>query len=73
MRNSEERGEAKGRIKEAITLVMRQLTKRFGEIPVPISSQIEDLSIENLEGLGEDFLDFNSLEDLSNWLEVRSH
>lgn len=50
---------------------MRQLKKRFGEIPVTISSQVEDLSIEDLESLGEDFLDFNSLEDLLSWLEKR--
>ncbi len=50
---------------------MRQLKKCFGEISVTISSQVEDLSIENLESLGEDFLDFKSLEDLLSWLEKR--
>ncbi|MDJ1176088.1 Rpn family recombination-promoting nuclease/putative transposase [Roseofilum capinflatum] len=52
-------------------LIMRLLKKRFGEIPEEISSQIESLSIEELESLGEDFLDFNSLEDLANWLKDR--
>ncbi len=50
---------------------MRQLKKRFGEIPEEISGQIQSLSIEDLESLGEDFLDFNSLEDLANWLKSR--
>jgi predicted transposase/invertase (TIGR01784 family) len=52
-------------------LIMRLLKKRFGVIPEEISSQIESLSIEELESLGEDFLDFNSLEDLANWLKDR--
>jgi len=68
----EERGEQKGRIKEAFALIMRQLKKRFGDIPATINSQVEDLSIEELERLGEDIFDFNSWEDLSSWLEVRS-
>jgi predicted transposase YdaD len=71
-KRGEERGEQKGRIKEAIALIMRQLKKRFGDIPATISSQVEDLSIEELERLGEDIFDFNSWEDLSSWLEVRS-
>jgi molybdopterin-guanine dinucleotide biosynthesis protein A len=58
-----------GKITEAITLIMRQMKKRFGEIPLPITNQIQTLDLENLEKLGEDFLDFNSLEDLENWLE----
>lgn len=50
-------------------LIMRLLKKRFGELPIEITSQIEDLSLENLERLGEDVLDFNSIDDLSSWLE----
>ncbi|WP_366558086.1 DUF4351 domain-containing protein [Okeania sp. SIO3B5] len=50
---------------------MRQLKKRFGEIPEEINSQIEDLSVADLDNLGEDFLDFNSLEDLLSWLQER--
>jgi len=52
-------------------LIMRLLKKRFGEIPEVVTRKIEDLSIEDLENLGEDVLDFNSIEDLSSWLEGR--
>lgn len=62
----------KGRLTEALALIMRQLKKRFGDIPATLSRKIEDLSLEDLESLGEDFLDFNSLADLSSWLEERS-
>ena len=68
---AEEKGKTEGKLEHAIALIMRQLKKRFGEIPEKISSQIQSLSIEDLDSLGEDFLDFNSLEDLANWLKSR--
>ncbi|MDY7013815.1 MAG: Rpn family recombination-promoting nuclease/putative transposase, partial [Cyanobacteriota bacterium] len=42
-------GEEKGRIEEAIALIMRQLKKRFGEIPESIKKQVKKLSLEELE------------------------
>ena len=63
--------EEKGRLTEAITLIMRLMKKRFGEVPTAITSKIQELSLENLEQLGEDFLDLNNLEDLSSCLEQR--
>ena len=65
-------GKEEGKLTEAIALIRRQLKKRFGEINIAITSQIEALSIEELERLGEDFLDFNRLADLEHWLEERS-
>jgi predicted transposase YdaD len=62
------KGEAKGKLNQAIALIMRQLKKRFGDIPTATSSQIEGLSLEDLESLVEAFLSFNSLEDLQSWL-----
>ncbi|MEQ9356649.1 Rpn family recombination-promoting nuclease/putative transposase [Coleofasciculus chthonoplastes] len=64
---AEQKGEQKGESR----LIMRLLKKRFGEIPMETSSQVENLSIEDLESLGEDFLEFDSLEDLDNWLMER--
>ena len=69
---AEEQGEEKGRLKEAIALVMRLLKKRFGEIPETINDRIEDLLLSDLESLNEDILDFNSLEDLESWLQEHS-
>ncbi|MEM1169229.1 MAG: Rpn family recombination-promoting nuclease/putative transposase [Cyanobacteria bacterium P01_H01_bin.35] len=66
------KGEAKGRLSEAIAFVMRLLKKRFPDIPTTITSQIENLPIEDLESLGEDLLDFNSLEDLESWLNYHN-
>ncbi|MEB3339693.1 Rpn family recombination-promoting nuclease/putative transposase [Okeania sp.] len=61
-------GKQEGRKDEAIALIIRQLKKRFGEITPETMSKIKNLTIEELENLGEDFLDFNSITDLENWL-----
>jgi hypothetical protein len=55
-----QRGEAK--------LVLRQLQRRFGEIPQNLAENIRNLPVERLEDLGVALLDFNSLADLDNWL-----
>jgi len=65
-----EEGREEGRLTEAIALVMRLLKKRFGEIPLLISSQIESLALDDLERLTEDIFDLNSLQDLEKWLEA---
>ena len=65
-------GKEEGRFQATIALVVRQLKKRFGEIPEALSSEIKNLAIEDLESLAEDLFDFNSLEDLSRWLQRRS-
>ena len=67
----EARGEIQGCLSEAIAFVMRLLRKRFKDLPTAINNQIEDLPVEDLESLGEDLLDFNSLEDLEIWLSAR--
>jgi predicted transposase YdaD len=65
-----ERGEQEGRQKEAQTLVLRQLQKRFGELPQSSREQIQSLSVNQLETLGEALLDFAGLDDLLAWLAV---
>ena len=66
----ERRGEQKGEQKGRGQLIIRQLKKRFGEVPEAITSQIEGLSVAHLDNLGEDSLDFNNLEDLLSWLHL---
>jgi predicted transposase YdaD len=58
-------GEARGEVKLAI----RQLNRRFGDIPQNLTEKIRELSIEEIENLGEALLDFQSLSDLVSWLE----
>ncbi len=50
------------------SLIRRQLTRRVGELPTSVRSQVETLSIEQFEALGEALLDFSNLADLTDWL-----
>ena len=50
-------------------LVLRLLHRRIGEIPQNLTERIQELSVEQLENLGEALLDFESQGDLVNWLE----
>jgi predicted transposase/invertase (TIGR01784 family) len=54
---------------EARSLILRQLNRRVGELPQEIHQRVENLSLEQLENLGEALLDFNSMADLQTWLE----
>lgn len=57
-----------GRQQEAANLVMRLLSKRFGEISEEVRSQISSLPLPVLEDLSEALLDFTNLADLQTWL-----
>ncbi|MDY6803222.1 MAG: Rpn family recombination-promoting nuclease/putative transposase [Cyanobacteriota bacterium] len=72
LKEGREEGLKEGRFEQAIALIMRQLKKRFGEISAEVSGVVEGLSLEDLEALTEDIFDFNSLEDLSNWLAAKN-
>jgi predicted transposase YdaD len=53
-------------------LVLRLLNRRIGSISPELSPKIRSLSLEQLENLGEALLDFQSLQDLEQWLENSS-
>jgi predicted transposase/invertase (TIGR01784 family) len=67
----EQRGEQTGALREARSLILRQLTRRVGQVSPKLTSQVESLNLEKLESLGEALLDFSSSADLDGWL--RSH
>jgi flagellar biosynthesis/type III secretory pathway protein FliH len=64
-----EQGIEQGRQVEGVSLILRQLTRRMGAIPVNLVEQIRQLPIETLENLGEALLDFENEADLVHWLE----
>jgi predicted transposase YdaD len=72
---AEARGDMKGRIRgmieEGQTLILRQLNRRFGSISPELQSQVQELSLELLEELSEDLLDFETGADLGRWLRSR--
>ncbi len=57
---------------EAATLVLRQLTRRVGELAPEMRAQIQQLRVAQLEELGEALLDFSSMQDLTDWLQGSS-
>ncbi len=70
-REIKEEGREEGREETTANLILRQLTKRFGELSEEIRSSISGLPLLVLEDLSEALLDFTSLADLQVWLETR--
>jgi predicted transposase YdaD len=66
----QQRGEQRGEQRER-SLILRQLTRRVGELPEEVRELVETLSLEQFENLGEALLDFTSITDLHAWLEAQ--
>ena len=64
-----QQGLQQGKQEEASSLIVRQLTRRFGTVNSQNQEQIQALSINQLEELGEALLDFSSVTDLFSWLD----
>jgi hypothetical protein len=70
--NAERFGIEKG-LKQGIeqgerSLILRLLSRRVGILPSEVRSQVESLSLDQLESLGEALLDFSGSSDLEQWL-----
>ncbi|BAY94982.1 MULTISPECIES: DUF4351 domain-containing protein [unclassified Tolypothrix] len=61
-------GKQEGRREGEQELILRLLNRRIGEINQSLIDRIQELSIEQLENLGEALLDFSNVADLENWL-----
>ncbi|MEM9220316.1 MAG: Rpn family recombination-promoting nuclease/putative transposase [Cyanobacteria bacterium P01_F01_bin.150] len=73
-RDAKEEGREEGReegIAKERALVMRLLKRKVGDLPEAIALQLEALTIDALEDLGEALLDFAGLADLDAWLKQR--
>jgi predicted transposase/invertase (TIGR01784 family) len=62
-------GKVEGKVEGERTIILRLLNRRVGNIPEALLSQIQGLSVEKLEVLGDALLDFSSLADLEGWLQ----
>jgi predicted transposase YdaD len=65
-------GRQEGQTEEGQTLILRQLTRRVGSVPMEPESRVKALPLERLEELGEALLDFTQIGDLSAWLDLES-
>jgi len=70
LQEGEQRGEQRGREQGERSLILRQLTRRLGELPQQLLERIETLNLEQLENLGEALLDFQAQADLETWFSA---
>jgi predicted transposase YdaD len=68
----EQIGEQSGRTEGERALILRLLNRRIGDVSLDLRSQIQSLSLTQLEALGEALLDFSQLGDLVEWLRTKS-
>jgi hypothetical protein len=57
---------------EAIAFALRLLRRRLGEVSAQLETRVQDLSVEQLEALGENLFDLSSEAEILNWLESNS-
>lgn len=62
-------GKQQGKKEEALTLVIRLLDLKLGEIEDEMVEKVETLSTEALEELAEALLNFKESKDLQLWLD----
>jgi predicted transposase YdaD len=66
-----EEGLEQGGQREAVSLVLKQLRRRFGSVSADDADTIGGLSTAELEDLAEALMDFGSPVDLKAWLVNR--
>ncbi len=64
MEQGRELGSQIGRHEEALAILRRLITKRFGPLPAPAEDRLSKLSTAELEDLGDRFVDATTLADL---------
>jgi len=64
-----EEGLEAGRQQEAAALAVRLLTRRLGGVDVGSRERLSSLTLQQLEQLAEDLLDFKELGDLQAWFD----
>lgn len=62
-------GVQQGRGEGEASLIIRLLTRRFGELPPQLPQQIRSLSLTQLDALGEELLDFTEIAEVITFLE----
>ncbi len=72
LQEAQQVGRQEGRTEEGQALILRQLTRRVGNVPIEAEIQVKALPLERLEELGEALLDFARIGDLLAWLDLES-
>jgi len=61
-----------GRQEKGVTIVLRLLDRKLGQVAPDVLSRIQQLPTIQLEELREALLDFDSAQDLTDWLQGSS-
>jgi len=69
MAEIERQGIQQGIQQERYSLILRLLNRKLGQLSSEIETQVKTLSLNNLEQLTDELLNFNDTSDLVNWLE----
>ena len=59
----------KGRNEGEKSLVIRMLNRKLGQLDAGSIDRINNLDLETTESLGDALLDFNTINDLTAWLD----
>ncbi len=62
--------EQQGELKQAQSMILRQLNRRVGNLSLEIEARVKALPLARLDDLGEALLDFSQMSDLVIWLDV---
>jgi predicted transposase/invertase (TIGR01784 family) len=65
---SREEGRAEGRAEGKLELLLKMLSIKLGELSETSLTQLEEISLERLDKLGEMLFEFQSITDLERWL-----
>ena len=63
---------AEGAVDGERSLVLKLLSRKLGTINPEIQAQVNSLTLDRVESLAEDLLDFTQVADLINWLDLDS-
>ena len=66
--DGQQEGRQEGRQEGEIDIVLRQINRRCGQLPIAQQAQIKSLPINDIENLAEALLDFKGMDDLEIWL-----
>jgi predicted transposase/invertase (TIGR01784 family) len=66
----QQEGEERGILKGEQSIIFRLLARRVGEVSPELKSQIQSLSLNQLDALADALLDFSDLADLRAWLQT---
>lgn len=69
LQQGREQGLQQGLQQGEIAIVLRQLKRRFNEIPTELEEQVQGLPSDRLEALADALLDFSQIADLTSWLK----